>query len=144
MIKKDNSSLVQNCVYVRLSPHENLSHTDFLPDDYISDVPLLGCSQDYGGLNNNGLLLLDFCKQTRLCIMNGRLDKDLNENFTYVGRTGSSVVDYVIATQNLFPFVNHFKVHEPNLFSDHCVVDFAFAQKMLHVRTRILMIVIRL
>jgi len=43
-----------------------------------------------------------------------------------VGRTGSSVVDYVIATQNLFPFVNHFEVHEPNLLSDHCVVDFAF------------------
>jgi len=105
--------------------HENFSHTNFLSDDYISDVPLLRCSQDHGILNNNGLLLLDLCKQTGLRIMNGRLE-DLNGKCTYAGRTGSSVVDYVIATQKLFPFVKHFEVHEPNLLSDHCVVDFAF------------------
>jgi len=42
-----------------------------------------------------------------------------------VCRNGSSDVDNVNFTQNIFPFVNHFEVHEPNLLSDHCVVDFA-------------------
>ena len=58
-------------------------------------------------------------------ILNGRLGDDRNiGKYTYVASTGSSVVDYVISTPNMFKFVSHFVVHEPNILSDHCIIDF--------------------
>jgi len=41
-----------------------------------------------------------------------------------VASTGSSVVDYVISTPNMYNFVSHIVVHEPNILSDHCIIDF--------------------
>jgi len=60
-----------------------------------------------------------------LRILNGRVGDDKNiGKYTYVASTGSSVVDYVISTPNMFNFVSHFVVHEPNILSDHCIIDF--------------------
>ena len=47
-------------------------HMSVLPDEYVSDTQLPRFSEDTGHTNNNGLLLLDFCKQTGLRIMNCR------------------------------------------------------------------------
>ena len=33
-------------------------------------------------------------------------------------------VYYVISTPNMFNFVSHFVLHEPNILSDHCNIDF--------------------
>jgi len=49
---------------------------------------------DKGRLNNNGVMLLDLCKQTGFRILNGRCDKDKEDKFTHIGSRGSSVVDY--------------------------------------------------
>ena len=75
---------------------DEVTHMSVLPDDYISDTQMPRFSEDEGHINSNGLLLLDFCKQTSLRIMNGRVgnDKGLGK-FTFVGSRGSSVVDYV-------------------------------------------------
>ena len=107
---------------------DNLSNIDILPEDYSADISLTRYSQDSGRLNNNGRMLLDLCKQTGLRIMNGRVGNDKNlGRYTYVGSRGSSVVDYVISTQNLFRNVESFTVHDPNILSDHCLVEFSLS-----------------
>ena len=113
-------------------------HMSVLPDEYIPDVQLPRYSEDKGHVNNNGLCLLDFCKQTGLRIMNGRVgdDKGIGQ-YTFVGSRGSSVVDYVLCTQDLFRNVCHFKVHEPNILSDHCLLTFSFDFQMLSARETI-------
>ena len=82
---------------------ENITHIDFLPDGYVADTACtVRCSQDKGRINNNGIVLLDLCKQTGMRILNGRCDRDQDGKNTFIGRTGSSVVDYVIATPGIF------------------------------------------
>jgi len=43
-----------------------------LPDEHVFDISRPRCSQDKGHTNGNGTVLLDFCKLTGLCILNGR------------------------------------------------------------------------
>ena len=49
-------------------------HMAVLPDEYIPDVELPRFSEVKGHVNNNGLLWLEFCKQTGLRIVNGRVE----------------------------------------------------------------------
>ena len=44
---------------------------------------------------------------------------------TFVGSRGSSVVDYVLASQNLFSNIDTFSISDPNILSDHCIVSFS-------------------
>ena len=106
---------------------DNTEHILVLPDDYVSDTQMPRYSQDEGHINSNGHLLLDFCIQTGLRIMNGRVGNDEGVGkYTFVGSRGSSLVDYVLASQDLFPFVKEFDVQDPNILSDHCVINFSF------------------
>ena len=76
-------------------------------------------------MNNNGLLLLDLCKQTGLRIMNGRVGDDYGVGrYTFVGSRGSSVVDYILTSQDLLHQVKSFTVQDPNIMSDHCIINF--------------------
>ena len=54
-----------------------------------------------------------------------RADKGIG-NYTFVGSRGSSVVDYVLSSQDLFKYINRFEVHDPNILSDHCLLTFSF------------------
>ena len=102
-------------------------HMNVLPDEYTPDQFMNRYSQDIGHVNNNGLLLLDLCQQTGVRILNGRVGDDRGVGkFTFVGNRGCSVVDYVLASQNLFEFVSTFQVHDPNILSDHCLLSFSF------------------
>ena len=65
------------------------------------------------------------CKHTGLRILNGRWSEDKQGRYTYIGPRGSSLVDYVITCQNLKQHVGTFKVNDPNIMSDHCMVDFS-------------------
>ena len=106
---------------------DDSDHTDILPDDYTPDSFMYRYSEDMDHVNNNGLLLLEFCKQTCFRIMNGRVGDDSGiGRYTFVGHTGSSVVDYVLGSQEMISFVNSFEVQEPNTLSDHCLVSFSF------------------
>ena len=96
-----------------------------LPDDYSTDLPLKRVSEDKG-FNRYGSELLDFCKQTGLRILNGRAGVDGNiGKCTYVGSAGRSLVDYVIVSQEIFSLVDNFSVSDPNILSDHCIVNFS-------------------
>ena len=94
-----------------------------LPDDYSIEKELPRSSKD-PKLNANGSLLIDFCRQTGLRIDNGRVGSDEGVGeCTYVGATGSSLVDYVLVSEDLMQSFNEFIVHKPNPNSDHCVKE---------------------
>ena len=58
--------------------------------------------------------------------MNGRVGSDRGVGkYTFVGSRGSSVVDYVLTSQELFNLIEDFDVQEPNIMSDHCLVNFS-------------------
>ena len=104
---------------------DNSRHVYALPDDYSIDKELPRSSKDTK-LNANGSLLIDFCRQTGLRIANGRVgsDKGVGE-CTYVGTSGSSLIDYVLVSEDLMQSFNEFIVHNPNPISDHCVIEFS-------------------
>ena len=104
---------------------DTAAHIHALPDDYCTDIPLKRVSEDRG-FNRFGSELLDFCKQTGMRILNGRagVDGDIGK-CTYVGSAGRSLVDYVIASPHIFSLVDTFNVDDPNILSDHCIVNFS-------------------
>ena len=59
--------------------------------------------------------------------MNGRVGEDYGiRRYTFVGSRGSSVVDYILSSQDLFTNISHFKANDPNILSDHCLLSFSF------------------
>ena len=96
-----------------------------MPDDYVPDEFLPRQSEDKI-VNLNGKKLLDFCRQNELRICNGRLGHDKNNGkFTFTASTGRSVVDYVITNITMFEAIQSFKIGDPNILSDHCVLEFS-------------------
>ena len=73
-----------------------------LPDDYIADEYIPRSSQDKN-INSNGTLLLDFCKQTNLHILNSRYGSDTGIAVNLlVTHRGESVVDYILANTDIY------------------------------------------
>ena len=104
---------------------DTAEHIHVLPDVYLVDTPLGRVSEDKG-FNRYRSQMLDFCKETGLRIVNGRVVNDIGiGKYTYVGSTGKCVDDYVIASQCLFLAINTFEVLDPTILSDHCIVQFS-------------------
>lgn len=81
----------------------------------MADKNLKRVSQDTG-VNKNGHLLVDLCCQTGLRMANGRVGKDAKEGkYTYMGARGSSLIDYIIVSQDLLDRFNSFSVGDPNI-----------------------------
>lgn len=106
---------------------DNSKYINILPDDYVIDTELHRNTQD-NGVNSNGLILIDFLKQSGLRIANGRVCGDPGA-CTFVGNRGCSLVDYCIVNPDIFNFFTSFDVHEPNILSDHCLVEFSLKSK---------------
>ena len=100
-------------------------HVDVLPDEYtIGSNVTQRVSQDTVRPDFNGLLLLELCKQNGMRILNGRTGNDANVGkYTYIAPNGSSVIDYMLASQSLFEFIQFFEVHDPNILTDHCCIS---------------------
>ena len=78
------------------------------------------------GTNENGSLSIDLCRITGLHIANGRVGYDAQVGeCKYMGRNGSSLIDYVLVSQNVLDMFTSFGIGDPNIFSDHCVVSFS-------------------
>ena len=108
---------------------DNDVNLDLLPSDYEVDNTLPRFSQDRI-INTNGRKLLEFCKLNGLRIGNGRIGLDYGVGqYTYIGSTGSSLIDYVIVTPSLLDCFTSFQVCEPNIISDHCAVEFSLSSR---------------
>ena len=100
-------------------------HVNLLPDDYNYNVPLLRSSRDIV-INKYGRNLIDFCKESSLRILNGRIGEDAGiGDYTYVGHIGRSVVDYVLSSSDLIQHVEYVCICEPTILSDHCSLRFS-------------------
>ena len=109
---------------------DNDANIDILPIDYEMDTAMSRYSQDKK-INAYGRKLLDFCKQNTVRIANGRLGSDKETGkYTFVGSTGRSVIDYVIVSPALLNVISTFNVGEPNILSDHCLIDFSMICNM--------------
>ena len=71
--------------------------------------------------NNFGLSLVELCCTYGIHVLNGRLFNDIQGEYTCFVNNGASVVDYMMASTNLFPYFSDFGVSD-NLFSIHCTV----------------------
>ena len=93
-----------------------------VPSDYHADLPLSRQNLDKS-CNLHGNLLINICKDLQLRLLNGRFLGDSLGYFTFYNFNGQSVVDYMIASQNIFYDIDHFIVHCPIEFSDHCLIS---------------------
>jgi exonuclease III len=95
-----------------------------LPPDYTVDSAMRRKSEDKV-VNNFGKELLDLCIASQLRIANGRILPDKNSGcFTCFTPRGSSLVDYVILSQNLLSKIDRLQVGEISAASDHCPLYF--------------------
>ena len=86
--------------------------------DYLSDnFNLDRCSKDRK-INKFGLSLLDMFCTRDLHILNGRLFNDKDGNFTCFSNNGTSVVDYIICSTDIFKSIRNFGIGDED-FSDH-------------------------
>ena len=90
-----------------------------LPPEYTSDEVWPRISEDKK-VNDYGKELIDLCISSRLRILNGRIGMDKEQGtFTCVTPRGSSVVDYSVASIDLFKLIADFNVGENSILSDH-------------------------
>lgn len=88
-------------------------------DNYISDFHIYNLDKKKT-LNKSGKLLLDFCKENSLRIVNGRTLGDLPDKYACFTYNGCSIVDYTIASLYLFQSIRTFHVNYFTPISDHC------------------------
>ena len=69
-------------------------------------------------VNGFGQNLLSLCIAFDLTILNGLIDRNKSGRFTYVGASGSSVIDYVIVSEEIIPFCRSLQVTE-TILSPH-------------------------
>ena len=79
--------------------------------------------------NKHGSQFIEFLKESKICILNGRVFKE-NDNFTSVSTKGKSVVDYIFIPHSNLSNISHFKVHcvkdlinELNIVPDRAMPD---------------------
>ena len=70
----------------------------------------LGRNKDIIRYNNFGRILVDLCCTYNIHIVNGRCSGDCDSNYTCNANEGHSVVDYHLASSELFPFISYFNV----------------------------------
>ena len=68
------------------------------------------CSKDIIRGNIFGKLLVNLCCLFDIHILNGRFSGDSDGNLTCFSNDGASLVDYTIASSNLFPYIRNFYV----------------------------------
>ena len=86
-------------------------------------------------VNRFGDMLLDLCKASGMCIVNGRYNDDPNNgSYTYMTANGESVVDYLLTYFSHFKIICDFKVHAFNEYSNHTPLSFSIRTNRNNVR----------
>lgn len=92
--------------------------------------------------NSHGEVFLDFLLESKMCVVNGRISP-VNDNFTRVHTTGSSVVDYISTFHDNLKNCKSFNVHlmrpllqkvgqNTDKIPDHSVLEFDFIPHSLN------------
>ena len=92
---------------------------NFDDSDYHSDTIMSRNNLDHKHTNNSGKLLLNFGKETRIRILNGRTTGDLNGQPTCITYNGSSLVNYTPISEELLQSVGYFEVHDFTSLTNH-------------------------
>ncbi len=90
---------------------DSIEDIDCVPQRHALDEVLYG----------HGESLVNFVKDCKLCILNGRLGVH-NDNFTYISDKGKYIADYIIVPEDCYDKCTHFKVHTMNEKSEKCNV----------------------
>ena len=99
-----------------------------LPDGYIEDESFGARSNMDININTRGRQLIEFCQQCNLRILNGRTGQDMGVGkLTCFKYNGSSCVDYIMCSPALYKEFVCFEVGDPNIYSDHCWIDFSLS-----------------
>ena len=104
--------------------------------NYYSDVPLCPRINPDPTVNDFGFKLLTLCKSSGLRILNGRHPDGNSNDFTFAGSRGLSVVDYIVTTPDIFPYVKSFEVADFNIFSDHAPLYSVLQCKTIPVKKK--------
>ena len=117
LLAGDLNARTANCLdYI---PNDTLSYVFSDKSlDYPTDSFCLSRRSKDEKINNFGHSLLEMCCSFDMYIMNGRLFNDHDGNFTYFSTNGQSVIDYIIASTDLFSYVSYFSVEDIDL-PDH-------------------------
>jgi hypothetical protein len=78
-------------------------------ETYTNDIKLKSRNNSDKEINEQGNNLIDLCIETKLRILNGRIDGDSLGYRTYYSPRGSSTVDYIICSEYIlhdFVFFN--------------------------------------
>ena len=120
-----NSRTANQPDFVEVDEHllEATGLTECLSDLFVNehnleklDIPKVRYNEDKT-LDNNGRKLIEFCKNTGMLIVNGRVGK--REETGRLTCKKSSTVDYAIASIDLFPHINDFCIDT----FDRCLSD---------------------
>ena len=94
---------------------------DSLPENYDFDHPFHRNNMDLGSPSPFGKNLIDLCINSKVRILNGRTPGDVLGKPTSYQPNGSSVVDYVLASETILLRKScFFHVHPLTPLSDHC------------------------
>jgi hypothetical protein len=74
-------------------------------------------------VNQFGRKLLDLCRHTNMCILNGRSLGDIQGQPTSYQYNGSSIIDYCVVKRELFRRIMYFTVLTPSHVSDHSSIS---------------------
>ena len=86
------------------------------------NIPVVRSNADSGRPNNNGRRLVELCQEHGLLIVNGRAGAESGRITCHNRNHGQSVVDYMIASPDLFPSISSLVVQNfcPMLSDVHC------------------------
>ena len=75
-------------------------------------------------VNGYGTKLCNLCRTAGLIFLNGRKGEDRNMGkCTFYNHLGKSVDDYMVCNKNTLKYISNFKVHDINIWSDHCIIS---------------------
>ena len=103
-------------------------------DLFSTETPSVRFSMDRT-VNIFGDMLLDLCKASGMCIVNGRYNDDPNNgSYTCMTANGESVVDDLLTSFSHFKIICDFKIHAFNEYSNHTPLSFSIRTNRYNVR----------
>ena len=95
-------------MFLDFIPNDNLDIVFGNNVDYDNDnFEMLRNNRDCIRYNNYGKSLVELFCCNNMHIINGRLHDDVRGNYTCIIHNGASVMDYNIASSDIFPYISY-------------------------------------